>query len=124
MEQQSEEQVFLLENCLVSTQMPSLPFPFLLSLPLPPPFPSLLCSGGLRQVPTNEPSPDSNSFCGPVLDHRHVPLCTFSSVTALTFLSHWSFVAVAVILSRDLTLPRLTAISQEYFLNNNTPYLG
>lgn len=33
------------------------------------------------------------------------------------------FVAVAVILRRDLTLPRLTAVSQEYFLNSNTPDL-
>lgn len=105
------------------TKAPSFSFPFFLSLPLPPPFPSILCSGELRQVPTNEPSPDSNSFCGPVLDHRHVPLCTFSSVTAMTFLSHW-FLSLLLLFWEEISHCPGWPPSPEYFLNSNTPYLG
>lgn len=127
--QQSEEQVLLLENCLVSThgRAPSsfptfsfpFPFPFLPSLPLPPPFPSLLCTGGAVTSPVQ------------ILIHS-VAQCWISGMyhcahffwDCSDFSFPLVFVAIAVILRRDLTLPRLTAISQEYFLNSNTPDLG
>lgn len=100
------------------------PFPFLSFCPsLPPPLPSLLCSGGLRQVPSNESSPDSNSFCGPVLDHRHVPLCSFFCDCS-DFSFPLVFVAVAVILRRDLTLPRWPPSPKSTFLTATLHILG
>lgn len=127
MEQQSEEQVLLLENCLASTHrhLPLFPLSFLSFRPSLCLLLSLLFSAleDWDKFPVTSPVQ--------ILIHS-VAQCWISGMyhcahffwDCSDFSFPLVFVAVAVILRRALTLSRLTAVSQEYFLNSNTPDLG